>query len=300
VHMLERRGVYLALVHDQYLVDLVTEEDIAEGRLRDYEALYSADPCISGVAAKGIDQWVRQGGTFVATCDAGSRNEFGEPTTVMRKLFGLREVSRVERQPGEYRTRGKLNDIPALDTIRMAWNEFPVIGLKCVTIPEKAKVVGTFASDGTPSLLENKYGRGKAVWFATTPGISYIKEAKFVANALAERWPEKYRTLLTDYAADAGALPLAKLSKPVVEAGVYDAPGGTALVLANFTYEPDEALTVEIPVASEVSRVTSLVHGDLRFESEPVNKTQRRAGYSRLVKFQLPLGIDDLVLLKRN
>ena len=104
VHMLERRGLYLALVHDQYLVDLVTEEDVAEGRLRDYAALYSADPCISGAAAKGIDQWVRQGGTFVATCDAGSRNEFGEPTTVMRKLFGLREVSRVERQPGEYRT----------------------------------------------------------------------------------------------------------------------------------------------------------------------------------------------------
>ena len=137
-------------------------------------------------------------------------------------------------------------------------------------------------------------------WFATTPGISYIKEAKFVANALAERWPEKYRTLLTDYAADAGALPLAKLSKPVIEAGVYDAPGGTALVLANFTYEPQEAVAVEIPVASEVSRVTSLVHGDLRFESEPVSKTQRKAGFSRLVKFQLPLGIDDLVLLQRK
>jgi hypothetical protein len=38
-------------------------------------------------------------------------------------------------------------------------------------------------------------------------------------------------------------------SHPVVEAGLYDAPTGTALVLANFSYRPIEALAVRVPIA---------------------------------------------------
>ena len=33
-----------------------------------------------------------------------------------------------------------------------------------------------------------------------------------------------------------GVVRLVELSHPVVEAAVYDAPAGTALILANFTY----------------------------------------------------------------
>src|SRR3954463_2384967 len=77
-HMLDRRGLYLALIHEQYLVDILAEEDVAAGRLADYRVLYTADPCISGAAAKSIANWVQGGGTVVATCAAGTRNEFGE------------------------------------------------------------------------------------------------------------------------------------------------------------------------------------------------------------------------------
>src|SRR4051794_20743610 len=71
-HMLERRALYLALIHEQYLVDMVTEEDVVAGRLSDHRILYSADPCISADASKVIAEWVHGGGTFVATCAAGS------------------------------------------------------------------------------------------------------------------------------------------------------------------------------------------------------------------------------------
>ncbi|NQT88235.1 hypothetical protein HQ560_15815, partial [bacterium] len=46
VHMLERRVTYLSLVHDQFLVDMLTEEDIEAGRLKDYDCLYVTDPCV--------------------------------------------------------------------------------------------------------------------------------------------------------------------------------------------------------------------------------------------------------------
>ncbi len=57
-----RRLTYLSLIHDQYLVDMLTERDGEEGRLRGYDALYVTDPCVSTAACEAIRRWVRKGG----------------------------------------------------------------------------------------------------------------------------------------------------------------------------------------------------------------------------------------------
>src|SRR5262249_27244266 len=134
-HMLDRRGVYLALVHDQFLVDMVTEEDVMAGRLADYRILYSADPCISTDASKAIVEWVRGGGTLVATCAAGGRNEFGEPSAQLAEAFGIAPEVTVDCQPGEYRMRGKLNDIAYRDKMKTAGGEFGVVGVRATIQP---------------------------------------------------------------------------------------------------------------------------------------------------------------------
>src|SRR5581483_10687555 len=64
IHMLERRAAYLALVHHQYQVDMLTEDDIVRGRLGDYDVLYTADPNISRRAATASADWVRAGGAI--------------------------------------------------------------------------------------------------------------------------------------------------------------------------------------------------------------------------------------------
>jgi len=298
IHMLERRGLYLALVHDQWLVDMVTEDDLVAGRLSDYRALYSGDPCISTAVAKVIQNWVKNGGTFVGTCAAGSRNEFGEPSTQLAGVFGINPQLSIEKQPGEYRTRGRLNAIPRLDSIKTADAEIGVIGIKAAVQPAKAKVLAMFAKDSSPAVLENRFGKGRAVWFATTPAISYLKNANFVANALAEKWPIADRALLTRYAGQAGAAPLVKLSEPVVEAGVYDAAEGSALLLANFTYEPIKTLTIELPMRKAVAAVKSLEHGPLKFTTARARAPWRDEGYTTVVRFSEPLGLDDLVLIE--
>src|SRR5258706_394702 len=94
----------------------------------------------------------------------------------------------------------------------------------------KLRNVVQFAKDGTPAVFEHVSGKGRGVYIAATPGIGYIKAAKFVANDLAEKWPAAQRSALTRYAAEAGAAPLVKLSHPAVEAGIYDAPVGSALI----------------------------------------------------------------------
>jgi hypothetical protein len=296
--MLERRGLYLALVHDHWLVDMLTEEDLAAGRLSEYRALYSADPCISTVAAKTIQKWVQNGGTFVATCASGSRNEFGEPSAQLAGVFGIHPQFLIEKQPGEYRTRGRLNTIPRLDSIKTADAVMDVIGIRAAVQPAKARVVATFSKDDSPAILENRFGKGRAIWFATTPAISYIKNARFVADALAEKWPLADRTLLTRYAAQAGAAPLVTLSDPVVEAGIYDTLDASALVLANFTYEPIKTLTVEVPMRKAVIGVKSLEHGPLKFTTMRAQRPWRDEGYASVVRFSEPLGLDDLVLIE--
>src|SRR5438445_10431969 len=76
---------------------------------------------------------------------------------------------------------------------------------------------------------------------AAGPGLSYLKDAGFVPAELKERYPLAQRRLLTGLVAVCGVVRLIELSHPVVEAGVYDAAAGTALILANFTYRPIDA-----------------------------------------------------------
>ncbi|HEY1380368.1 MAG TPA: beta-galactosidase trimerization domain-containing protein, partial [Gemmataceae bacterium] len=295
--MLDRRGLYLALVHDQYLVDFLTEEDVAAGRLADYRVLYTADPCVRADAARAIARWVTNGGTVVATAAAGSRNEFGEPSPALAATFGIAADVAADCQPADYRTRSRLNAIPYRDRVKGSDGELGAVGVKASVRPDGAEVRAAFTSDGGPALLEHRAGKGRAVYFATSPGVGYVKDARFVPDALAERWPADRRRAITRYAAEAGAAPLVKLSEPVVEAGVYDAPAGTALVLANFTYRPVAALRVEVPTRGPVAAVTSLTRGAVPFETAAAPSPWREDGFPHVQRFTVPLGLDDVILL---
>ncbi|HEY3117051.1 MAG TPA: hypothetical protein VGK54_09935 [Chloroflexota bacterium] len=87
-------------------------------------------------------------------------------------------------------------------------------------------------------------------------------------------------------------------SHPVVEAGLYDAPAGTALVLANFTYRPIEALTVRVPLAKPVQVVRSVEYGPLRFTEEQASPALREQGYGSVAVFTTRLGLNDIILLE--
>jgi hypothetical protein len=297
-HMLDRRGLYLALVHDQYLVDLITEEDVAAGRLADYRVLYSADPCISAAASEAIAKWVNEGGTLVGTCAVGSRNEFGEPTAGLAETFGIEPPVTADCQKGEYRVRGKLNDIPARDNFEIDHGAIGVVGVRAAVQSKRGETRARFKSDGKPAIVENRIGKGRAIYFALTPGIGYVKDAKFVSDSLAEHWPANERRLITQFAQEAGAARLVKLSEPVVEAGIFEAPTGCALVFANFTYKPVDSLQVEVPTPREVKSVRSLSEGELKFTTMAAPPNWQEDGFQYVQKFDLRLGDDDLIVLE--
>ncbi len=306
VHMLERRGTYLALVHDQYLVDLLTEEGISAGRLADYDALYATDPCIARTAAGKIRDWVAGGGHLYATTAAGSRDEFNEPSDVLATAFGIAQKLDVQVQPGRYHVRAALNGMKYLDTIQVERianpsSEAPAtpalslgaIGTKVDFSVTTARVLAKFADDA-PAVVENEFGNGRSFYIGTSPAIAYIKEANFVANALQERWPADLRGLINRVARERGVARLVESSQPVVEAGIYDAEGGTALVLANFTYQPIPQLDIRIPMSRPVKQVRSIESGPLQFSVEP----SASRGFTNVVTFTVPLNLTDIIVLE--
>ena len=301
VHMLERRATYLSLVHDQYLVDMLAEQDVEAGRLHDYDVLYTADPCITARAAEAIARWVRAGGRLYGSCAAGSRNEFNEPAATLAAVFGIRPDVRTTTQPGRYRIRGGLNPIKYVDRIRVdgrGASDGPatvgVLGTKVRFSPAAGKIAGTFR-DGSPAVVANTFGKGRALYVGACPGLSYIKDARFVPRELKEQWPAGTRRFINGPARRAGVPRLVRLSHPVVEAGLYETPHATALVLANFTYKPIGALRVRLRVPHEVRSVRSVERGPVAFT---VGREPPAAGIGRTVSFTMPLGLNDIVLIE--
>lgn len=302
VHMLERRLTYFALVHEQYLVDMLTEEDIIAGKLKRYSILYVTDPCIHEKAIEEIKKWVKNGGYIKGSCAAGTRNQFNEPISGLAEVFGIKPNPDVSVQTGRWHIRGALNEITYLDTISIIPErkdtfvkqlninaQVGAIGIKTFFKPHTGKVFATF-NDGSPAAIRNSYGKGKAEFTASCPAIAYGKEAKFVPNDLKEKWKPEIRKWVIGNI-ETKAPKQIEISKDVIEVGVYDSVMGTAIVLANFTYEPIENLKIIIDVPRKPHRVFSCEKGEIKFRSSMTNKLCR-------LNFSLPLGINDIILIE--
>jgi len=294
VSMAERRLTYFSLIHDQYLVDLLTERDVEEGRLRDYDAFYVTDPCVSAAACGAIRQWVHRGGWLYGSCAAATRNEFNEDHPGLADVFGIAPRVTVAVQPGRFDVRGALNDLPWLDQVQPG---FGALGVKVKLTPASATVTGTF-TDGTPAVLTNRFGKGGALCVATCPAISYAKDAHFVPAELKERWPDAQRRFINSVARASGAPRLVELSHPVVEAGVYESSRGVALTLANFAYAPIPRLEIRLPVKRAPDRVHSVEKGPLQFTIERATPRLARQGYPRITVCTVELGLNDIVLFE--
>src|SRR4029450_1050712 len=84
--------LYLALRHAQHAVDLITEEDIVEGYLKNFDVVYFAGEWLDHRCVPKLDEWVKAGGVLYACAGLGLKNEFGEPQPEMLKLLGLKDV----------------------------------------------------------------------------------------------------------------------------------------------------------------------------------------------------------------
>lgn len=259
----DQQMLYLALRQAQQGVDLITEDDIADDILKNYDVVYFAGEWIDHRAVRKLDQWVNNGGVLYATAGAGHFNEFGSPEPAMRHLLGIKD-SKVEKNLYVYRTLLELPLATPIGTITLNGRKIPAIGMKQTLMPDTAKVIGTW-DDGSAAVTENTYGKGKVYTVGTLAGTSYMKTALRITPFA--RGGNKVVYNPTDY--DPAATALVRLgidarkpaqevvcSNNLVEANVIDNTGGTLVTLTNWTNAPAKNVTVSVklPAAPKTAR----------------------------------------------
>ena len=130
-----RRDLFLALSHEYYKPELVTEEQVAEGALDHYSALYVVDRWVAAPAQERIAAWVRQGGLLWTRGGALQFNEFQEKHDFLERELGLKRADGKVDWPG-------------------------------------ARVRESNA-DGNPVWLEKELGRGRVHFLVTAPEYAY-------------------------------------------------------------------------------------------------------------------------------
>ncbi|HVF11402.1 MAG TPA: hypothetical protein VNA16_11390, partial [Abditibacteriaceae bacterium] len=93
----ERLGIYYALVHHSRPPDLVTEEDVQNGVLKDYAVAYWVGDCVEPQTLKALQMWVQSGGHLVATGGAFRFDQYRRPLPDGPALLGLKSAALEEK-----------------------------------------------------------------------------------------------------------------------------------------------------------------------------------------------------------
>lgn len=265
----DQQMLYLALRQAQYTVDLLTEDDIAEGdALRDYEAVYFAGEWIDRRIIPKQREWVRQGGTLYATAGVGHRNQFNEPEPAMLELLGLKAVE-TTKNVAILRTLLELPLLEPIDTIDWDGYKIAAMGMKQRLTPADAEVLATW-SDGTAAATVRSLGQGQVCTIGTLAGNTWmrtgVRAVPFARGGRKNLYnPDRFDSAcqrLVRLAVEAAQIePQAACSRQGVEATLIDHAQGTLATLVNWGNEPARQVAVRVRVPFEPREVRSVATG---------------------------------------
>lgn len=289
----ERRTIYLAMQHVHVPVDMVSEQDVAEGILKSYRVLYVTESNVRRDAARAIAEWVRAGGTLCLGAGAGLRDEYDEPLEDLTRLAGV-EVENVEKPGGDYREHYGIPHQQLFGEVKLPATKWwaactmPVLGYHETCRPQKADVLATF-DDGKPAVLKAAAGKGTVLRFAFMPGLGYVRSANPGPNRLTVDYKPEQLSVLTAALKMGGVVSPIEVSEPLVEAQLLTGPAVDLIILANWAGRPLAKVKVTVREASRVATAGSLSRGRL--------KVTRAAGR---LSFEVPLEATDVIVLRRR
>lgn len=285
----ERRMIHAALQWANIPTDLVPEEEVEAGRLRDYAVLYVTAPNLSVAAQRRVAEWVRQGGVLYLGPQAATRDELNRFHDLFSALCGTAKAVRVvsAQQRGRFRAPDAPDD--AWQT-RDHWSEeeaasmeplgelvttpaaggdpfvFPALGcLETVSAPN-ATVLATCA-DGTPTVALLQVGSGHVVKAGTCLGAAYARSAspgfharRQVANppfthgdGITAYWRRVLDTRLQDLILFPTRLAAVdrpvRCSLPGIDAGLYQLPEGQGALLLLGAYSSADLTELRVEVS---------------------------------------------------
>ncbi|MFL6352730.1 MAG: beta-galactosidase [Bryobacteraceae bacterium] len=172
-------GLHRAFFEQQIPVDFVHPQDVAQNKLGQYKILFLPfSVMLSKDVAEGIKRYVQNGGTAVAEARLAWNDERGFASEIIPG-FGLDEIFGAKEKlirPAESprMTIESSADLPGLNrTQNIAGDAFqeelePLNG---------ARVLGRFA-DSAPAIVENSFGKGKAILLGSFVALAYHNQAR--------------------------------------------------------------------------------------------------------------------------
>lgn len=303
VYLQEFQWLHLALRHAGIWVDIVTEDDCAEGRLKDYKVLYLVGEQIQENAAKAIRDWTESGGCLFSPAGGGLRNEYNRPLDTLKEIYGITE-SQLTRVHRTMNLKVELPRQAAIDRLYSADADFVITAMDAFAFRQSfpkptGKVLAYFADRTTPATVQNDFGKGKAWLCGSLPGVAYMKPSVPVGifsrslepDDLMHFRPTKFsdavRELITIPAMKAGVKPSAVCNPVYVEAVLWKKGNQHLLILNNHSGKP----------LDEVSITVSGLGTAKSFRSQQKN-TIKASGEGVDLKLSLPLRLYDFVYIE--
>jgi len=171
------KWVYLALAHAHVPVDILSEQQLAEGKLERYKVLYIPGPNLRRDATSQVRDWVRDGGRLWTDATGLSRDEANQPSPALDDLLGLKD--RALESWGSVPAYGATTLAPLVETNPPAHAVFAWSGMSLtarigreVLKPTTAEVIARF-TDNQPAVTQNRFGRGEVMVVGCWSGVSY-------------------------------------------------------------------------------------------------------------------------------
>ncbi len=270
------KWVWLALTHAHIPMDILSEQQLAEGGLDRYKAIYIIGPNLRRDAAAKVERWVRNGGTLFTDALGLSRDEANQPATAIAPMLGLANRSlETWGSVAGYRAAGLK---PLTETDAPAHAEFTTGG---VTLhagiarepldAKTAEVLAKFA-DGKPALTRNAHGKGEVFVAGFWSGLTYSAKVRRADFDMRADFDPNVRKLIAAPALNKHVAQPVQPEDPLVEAVLLNKDGNRSVALMNWAYHRTEATSELAPVkslrislagAGNVKSVRSLTHGAL-------------------------------------
>jgi hypothetical protein len=270
----DAKWVYLALAHAHVPVAILSEQQLAEGKLDRFKVLYIIGPNLRRDAGAQVEAWVKKGGTLWTDALGLSLDEANQPATALHEMFGL--GARKLESWGSVAPYKATAFQPMTETNVPAGAAFEFRGAKLqASIGREAlegkgiEPLAKFA-DGRTAVARHAHGKGEVIVAGVWSGLSYSAKVRRADYDMHADFDPALRALISE-PATARKLAL-EISEPLVEAVVLENKGRHGVALMNWAYASSAGKESPVPAQNvriifrpeqKVTKVRSQVHGPL-------------------------------------
>lgn len=243
----DKRAAFLALSHEYYQPEMINEDQVADGALKHYDALYVLDPIVTSKAQEQIAGWVNEGGLLWTCADSLRWNEFREPEDLVARLGGVKRTFEAPAEKAAWPVVRPEGEGTGSRPFR-PHTVYPI------GIPAKIEVgegrIRARYDDGRPAWIERAVGKGKVVYIGHRCGVTY--SSKGIRQGGTDTiWPDTGRALLTAPLHEARIDRELWLSENTIVASPISTEDGTVIVLYNMNPGPKRNVEVVLKEAQK-------------------------------------------------